>query len=142
MRVQVAFIVVASIGGILAMPFFYEHRMNDRVFTAGMLTFAGIPLIAGMLQRLSHRSVTLVAIGFLILCPLVYVVTDPLDAHFERLRDGFFLATGSTFIFVSTVWIRSSFGSRKLAHLLAAVFGLLSATVVVFVLLWMVMYFE
>ncbi len=142
MRVQLAFIAVATIVAMLAVPFFYNHRMNGGVFAAAVLTFAGIPLIAGKSQRTSHRPVPLVAIGFLFLCPLVYMVTDTLDAQFEKLRDGFFLATGSTLIFVCTVWIRSSLPSRKFLHIGAAVFGLLSAVIGVFVLLWMTMYFE
>lgn len=142
MRVQVAFIVAASIVAMLAMPFFYGHRMNDGVFMAGLLAFVGIPLIAGKVQTLSHRSVTLVAIGFLFLCPLIYVATDHLDSQFEKLRDGFFLATSSTCIFVSTVWITTSFSSRKLPHILVAVFSLLSAIFAISVLLGMVLYFE
>lgn len=142
MRVQLAFIAAATMVAMLAVPFFYNHRMNGGVFAAAVLIFAGIPLIAGKFQSTSHRPVTLVAICYLFLCPLVYMVTDSLDAQFEKLRDGFFLATGSTLIFVCTVWIRSSLSSRKSLHLCAAIFGLSSAIGGVSVLLWMTMYFE
>jgi hypothetical protein len=143
MRVQLAFIVVAILCAMLAVPFFYQRRMNDGVFTAGIFAFAGLPLIAGIVQKHVHRSILPVAIVLLFLCPVVYAVTDPLAVEFEKLRDGCFLATGSTIVFVSAVWLASSFNkSRRWATVVTAAFGLVSSAAGVFILLWMVMYFE
>jgi drug/metabolite transporter (DMT)-like permease len=127
---------------MLAVPFFYQRRMNDGVFTAGIFAFAGLPLIAGIVQKHVHRSILPVAIVLLFLCPVVYAVTDPLAVEFEKLRDGYFLATGSTIVFVSAVWLASSFKSRRWATVVTAAFGLVSSAAGVFILLWMVMYFE
>jgi hypothetical protein len=141
-RVQVAFIVVAVLCSMLAVPFFYDHRMNDGLFTAGMLTFVGIPSIAGIVQTRAHRSIALTAISLLLLCPLVYLVTDPLAVEFERLRDGYFLATGSTLVFACAIWLASSLRSRSAPLVAIAALGLLSSAFAIFILLWMVMYFE
>ena len=127
---------------MVAVPFFYNDRMNGRVFTGGMLAFVGIPFIAGVLQKQPHRSVVVVAIVLLLFCPVVYAITDPLAVEFEKLRDGYFLTIGSTLIFVSATWLVSSFKLRRLAHAVTAALGLLSAAVGVLVLLWMIMYFE
>jgi hypothetical protein len=137
-RIQIAFIAAVLISAMLAVPFFYSHRMNDGLFIGGLLTFVGIPLIAGAFDR----SVTLAAMVLLLLCPIVGVITDPLAILFERLRDGYFLGTGSAIIFVSSIWIANCVRARKLDHIAIAILGLLSATVAVFILLWMVMYFE
>jgi hypothetical protein len=141
-RVQIAIIVAAFLCAMAAVPFFYSHRMNDGVFAGGLLTFVGIPLVAGTLRATAYRTLTLVAAALLFFCPIVYAITDPLAVEFERLRDGYFLGTGSTMIFVFAEWLISSYKSRKWTHAFASAFGLIAAAVAVFVLLWMVMYFE
>jgi hypothetical protein len=127
---------------MIAVPSLYNHRMNDAVFTGGLLAFVGTPLIAGLRQTQTHRAVTLVAAGILLFCPVVYGITDPLAVEFEKLRDGYFLGTGTAIIFVSTVWLIASYRIRKGIQAVAAGLSLASATVAVFVLLWLVMYFE
>jgi hypothetical protein len=127
---------------MMAVPFFYNHRMNDGVFVGGLLAFVAPPVLAGTCQKQAERSITQLAVILLLLCPLVYAVTDRLDVQFEKLRDGFFLGTGSTIIFVSAERLNSSYRSRRWLHAVAAASSLASATVAVFVLLWFVMYLE
>jgi hypothetical protein len=141
-RVQLGFVVAAFLCAMIAVPFFYNHRMNDAVFTGGFLAFVGTPLIAGILQTQTHRPVTLVAAGLLLFCPVVYSITDPLAVEFEKLRDGYFLGTGTAIIFVSTVWLITSYRIRKGIQAFAAGLSLASALVAVFILLWIVMYLE
>ncbi len=142
MRMQLAFIVAVVACSLLAVPLFHNHRMNDGVFAGGILTFVGVPLLAGIFQKQTHRSITLFAAIFLLLCPAVYAVTDSLAVQFEKLRDGFFLATGSTIVFVASVWLASSFKPFRLAHIATAMLALLSSSVSVIAVLWVVMYLE
>jgi hypothetical protein len=141
-RVQLVLIVAVVLCAMIAVPYFYNHRMNGAVFTGGSLAFVGTPLIVGILQAQAHRTVTLVTAGLLLLCPVVYAFTDSLAVDFEKLRDGYFLGTGSAIIFVSTVWLVTSYKLTKGSQAIAAGFSLVSASVAVFILLWLVMYFE
>ena len=127
---------------MIAVPFFYGHRMDDRVFMGGLLAFVGTPLIVGILQKQAYRRVTLVAAGLVLLCPVVYAITDRLAVEFEKLRDGYFLGTSSTILFVSAGWLINSYRSGKSIHAFAAAFSLIAAAFSSVVLMWMVMYFE
>jgi hypothetical protein len=134
----VAFIVAVFIGAVAAIPFFYLYRMNAGIFAGGIFTFIGVPLVFGVLLKHGHRIVTLGAIVLLLVCPLVYVAFD----FAEKLRDGSFLAIGSTILFVSATWISDSVRSRRWGRCAIAINGILSSAVALFILLWMTVYFE
>jgi hypothetical protein len=140
--VQFAAIVVAFLCAMVAVPFCYNARMDDGVFIGNLLAFIGIPLVVGILLKHPHRSVILVTAGLLLFCPVVYAITDGLAVEFERVRDGYFLGTGSAALFVSTMWLMSSCGAGKWIQAVAAAFVVAAFAFAVFVLLWMVMYFE
>jgi hypothetical protein len=140
--VQFVAIVAAFLCAMVVVPYCYNHRMDDGVFTASLLAFTGVPLIAGILQRHTHRFVALVVAVLLLFCPLIYAVTKPLAIEFETIRDSYFLGVGSTLLFVSATWLSSSYKTRRWIHAVAAACGLTFTAVAVFVLLWMVMYFE
>ena len=143
MRTQTVIVSVMLAAAMIAVQLFYSHRMNAAVFIAGLISFMGIPFLAGILQSTPHRTMLLVAGILLALCPLVYVVTDGLAVEFEKLRDGYFLATGATIIFVSASWLAYSIRSRKWPAMFAtAAVAILSAATAVYVMLWMFMYFE
>jgi hypothetical protein len=134
----VAFIVAVFIGAVAAIPFFYLYRMNAGIFAGGIFTFIGVPLVFGVLQKHGHRIVTLGAAILLLLCPLAYVASD----FAEKLRDGYFLAVGSTMLFVSATWIGDAVRLRIWGRCAIALMGILSSAVALLVLLWMTMYFE
>jgi hypothetical protein len=73
---------------------------------------------------------------------VVYAITDPLAKEFEQVRDGYFLAASSSMVLVSSAWMASSYRSGNWLRCLAAIFGGISSSLAVFVLLWMIMYFE
>ncbi len=137
-----AWIVVLVVCSFLAVPLFYRLRMQDGVFVGGILAFVGVPLLGGILQKQAHRSITFSAAVFLLLCPVVYAVTDPLAVQFEILRDCFFLATGSTIVFVTSVFLASSLKPPRVARIVISGMLLLLSSVAVITLLWMIMYFE
>jgi hypothetical protein len=140
--VQFAAIVVAFLCAMVAVPICYDARMEDGVFIGSLLAFIGTPFVVGTLLRHPHRSVILVTAGLLLFCPVVYVITDGLAKEFERVRDSYFLGTGSAVLFVATMWLMSSCSAGKWIQAVAAVFVAASFAFAVFVLLWMVMYFE
>jgi hypothetical protein len=140
--VQFAAIVVAFLCAIVAVPLCYKARMDDGVFTVNLLAFIGMPLAVGVLLKHPQRSVIHVTVGLLLLCPAVYAITDGMAVEFERVRDGYFLGTGSAVIFVSTMWLISSCKAGKWIQAFSAAFVVASFALAVFVLLWMVMYFE
>lgn len=142
MRLQVVIVGVILTAAMIAVPLFYNHRMNAGALTGGIVTFVGVPFLAGILQKQAHRAVALTASILLVFCPVVYAVTDPLAVQFEKLRDGYFLGTGATIIFVSTVWVAYFTSLRKWPAMFAAVAALLSAATAVCVMLWMFVYFE
>jgi drug/metabolite transporter (DMT)-like permease len=111
--------------------------MNDAVFAGCFLAFSGIPLIAGFLHKHPDRYVALVAAGLVLLCPVVYAITDRLAGEFEKSRDSFFLGTFSAIIFVSAIHFRKS---GKWAWALGISAGLAASSIAI--LLWMIMYFE
>jgi hypothetical protein len=127
---------------MIAVLFFYAHRMDDRVFIGGVFTFVGVPLIAGSLQQQAYRSVMLVSLVLLFLCPVVYAITDPLAAQFEKMRDGYFLATSSSIIYVSANWLANSLRTSRLVPGITSALTLVVMTIAVFILLWMVIYLE
>ncbi len=141
-KIQVAYIVAIVACSLLAVPFFYSHRMNIGVFIGGILTFLGAPLLAGTSQKQTHRSITLIVAILLLLCPAVYAATDSLAVQFEKFRDSFFLATGSTIVFATTIWLANSLKLHKMAQIVAAAVALLSSSVAVIILLWAVIYLE
>jgi hypothetical protein len=140
--VQFGAVVVALLCATVAVPLCYDARMDDGVFTVNLLAFIGIPLVVGILLQQPRRSVILVSSGLLLLCPVVYAITDGLDVEFERVRDSYFLGTGSAILFVSTMWLISSCRAGKWIQTVAAAFVVASAAFAIFVLVWMVMYFE
>jgi hypothetical protein len=140
--VQFGAIVVALLCAIIAVRFCYSARMNDGVFIGMLLAFIGVPLVVGILLKHAHRSVIVVATGLLLFCPVVYVLADGLAVEFEGVRDSYFLGTGSVVLFVSTMWLISSSRGGKWIQAVAAAFVVASFALAVFVLLWMVMYFE
>ena len=143
MRTQTVIVGVILAAAMIAVPLFYNHRMNAAAFIVGLFSFIGIPFFAGILQSTPNRTMLLVAGILLALCPLVYVVTDGLAVHFEKLRDGHFLATGATIIFVSASWLAYSFRSRKWPAMFStAALATLAAATAVYVMLWMFIYFE
>jgi len=135
-------IVVIFVCAMIAVPFFYNHRMNESVFAGGLIGFVGAPLFAGIWQQQADRLVALLAVVLLLLCPAVYAATDALAVEFEKLRDGYFLGTGSTLIFVSAAWLGCSHRSRNWLIAGAAALGLTSAALATCLLLLMVMYCE
>ncbi len=127
---------------MIAVPLFYNHRINAGVFTGGTVTFIVVPFVAGTLRKQPVPSMAVTASILLLLCPMVYAITDPLAVQFERLRDVYFLTTGATIIFVSAMWLTYSFRSRKWIITFSTVAAMLSAATAVFVMLWMFIYFE
>ena len=73
---------------------------------------------------------------------LVYVVTDPLAVQYEKLRDGFFLATGATILFVCVAWSSRFVRSRKWFAFSVAASGAVSAAAAIYVMVSMFIYFE
>jgi hypothetical protein len=124
------------------MPFIYHHRQEGVVWIAGMIAFAAVPVFFGILQSQANYSLAVAAAILLLLSPIVYAATDPLDKHFEKLRDGHFLATGATIIFVSTAWLTHSVRERNWTAFAAATLASVVANLAVFVLLWIVLYLE
>ena len=142
MRVQFVIIGVAFLGAMIAVPFFHDHRMNAGVWLAGMILFIGLPLLAGALQSQPSRAALMAAGILLMVCPLVYVVTDPLAVQYEKLRDGFFLATGATILFVCVAWSSRFVRSRKWFAFSVAASGAVSAAAAIYVMVSMFIYFE
>jgi hypothetical protein len=140
--VQFGAIVVVLLCALVDIQFCYSARMDDGVFSANLLAFIGMPSVIGFLLKHPHRSVILIAAGLLLLCPAVYAITDGMAVEFERVRDGYFLGTGSAVLFVSTMWLTSSCRTGKWIQAVAAAFLVASFAFAVFVLLWMVIYFE
>jgi hypothetical protein len=126
-RLQWAFIVAVFVGATMAIPFLYNHRFDAGLFGASLLVFVAAPIVAAVPQGQLSWPVALFAIAALLLCPVVGAITDPLTIKFERLRDIFFLGTGSTLIFVTTIWFRSSYGARKWLQAVAAALSLETA---------------
>jgi MFS family permease len=142
MRRQVGLIVAFFVFAMIALPYFYGYRMNDLAFTGGVLAFIGVPLIAGLLQTRVRRPVMLLAAILLILCPVVYALTDRMSVEFEKLRDGYFLGVGIAIIFVAAAGLIESYKTGKRGRAVAASLCLASAAAAVSVLLWLVIYLE
>jgi hypothetical protein len=142
MGVQIGYIGAAMLCAMIAAPYCYNHRMDRAVLFGTLWAFTVIPLIVGVFSKQAYRSVTLAALALLLLCPVVYAITDPLAKEFEQVRDGYFLAASSSMVLVSSAWMASSYRSGNWLRCLAAIFGGISSSLAVFVLLWMIMYFE
>ena len=91
---------------------------------------------------MQQRGITLAAATLVLGCPLVYAITDPLPVHFEKFRDGYFLATATLVIVVSAAWLAYSVRSQNWRIMLAATVSLLSGLTAVCVMFWMFTYFE
>lgn len=142
MRFQAVIFSVLYMAAMIAMPFLYSHRMDVVVWIGSAIAFVALPLFVGILQTKANYSLTRAAAVLLLLCPLIYAITDRLDVQFEKLRDGHFLATGATIIFVSAAWLTQSVRKRNWAALVVAIIGLIVASSAVCILLWFVMYLE
>ena len=139
MAAQWAVIAFAYLAATIAVPYNYGHRFNDAGFIGSVLVFIGIPILAGITQRRPHLPIALVATGLILLCPIVYAVTDPLAKEFERVRDVYFLGTFSTTVFVSTNWLNRG---ASLLQTAAATIVLSLGAVGVFILLGLATYLE
>jgi hypothetical protein len=139
---QVTVIVIAYFAALIAVPFSYSHRINAVVFGGCVIAFAGIPLYFGLAQKHAHRGIAMVAAGLLLLCPVVYAITDPLAAEYERWRDIYFLGTFSAIVFVSASWLVNFYRSGRWLFSGAALLCLVLAAIGVIALLGLVMYLE
>lgn len=135
-------IIAAFLGALLAVPYSYSRRTDDGIFVGNLLFFIGVPLIVAALSKEIDRSAWRVAAGLLLFCPIVYTVTDRLDAKFEIARDAYLLGTGSVVLFISAAWIISSYKSSKWIQVVAAGLGVALSAFTNLILLWMVSYFE
>jgi hypothetical protein len=141
-RSQAVVLGAIAIAAIVAVPLLYNYRMSASAWMCSMIAFVGFPFVAGILQDQVYRPVTLAAATLVLMCPIVYVVTDRLAAQIERWRDGYFLAAGAAMIFICASWmVHSARSQRRIARLTAAL-GLLVSSAAVGVLLWLVVYLE
>ena len=139
---HVLIIATVFIASMVAVPFFYTHRMSAGAWLGGMIMFVALPFIVGILQDQPNRTIAKIVGMLLLLCPTVYVATDRLDSEFEKLRDGFFLGTAVTVSFVCSAWMANSLRARHWGAILGSVAGLVFASAAVFIMLWMFIYFE
>lgn len=142
MAAQLGVIGALFLCAMITASYCHDHRMDDRVFIGSLVGFIVIPLIVGSMRWHAHRAILLGAAGLLLLCPLAFIVTDPLAADFEKVRDGYFLGTFGSIVFVCRIWLSSSYKNGREIQVIAAGLGMAWAATAVFVLLWMVMYFE
>jgi hypothetical protein len=142
MREQAAIIAAVFIAAMLAVPLFYSEQSNSSFLLAGIGVFAAVPLLLGALQKQPNRSIARASLILFLASPLVYALADPLHQVFERLRDGYFLATSATIIFVSATWLAHLVRTRKWAGALAVTQLLLVAVGTQCIMLWMFIYFE
>lgn len=142
MRFQFVLVVLLFLAAAIAIPLCYSHRMNGGIFFGTLLAFTVTPLSVGLWEKQAYRSVTLVALALVLLCPVVFVITDPLAAEFEKVRDIYFLGTFSTVLLVSSTWYMTAYRTRKWFQYFAAILGGSSSALGVLVLLWMIMVFE
>jgi hypothetical protein len=141
-RSQAVILGAIVIAAIVAVPLLNNYRMSASAWVCSMIAFVGFPFVAGILQEKVYRPVTLAAATMVLVCPIVYVVTDRLAVQFERLRDGYFLAAGAAMIFICAAWlVHSARSQRRIARLTTAS-GLLVSGAAVDVLLWLVVYLE
>jgi hypothetical protein len=141
MRTQAAMFGMTCLGAAIAVPFFYEHR-SPAVWLGGVVAFALLPFLAGVFWRRPTLAATYVAGVLVLLCPFVYLLTDPLDVKFEKARDAFFVLTSSTVIFVSTNWAATCARSGSWTRLVVATLGVLAGVAAVCAMLWLIMYLE
>ncbi len=127
MRVQAAFLIA---------------NVNPKLFSVGVLIFIGIPLAIALVRKELKRSTVRMAVVLLILCPVVYAVTDRMDSEFERLRDVYFLVTGSMIVFVFAAWLTSAISTQNWKPVVGAAWGLVFSVLAELIVLYAALYFE
>lgn len=145
MRTQLTIVGVLLVSAMLAVPFFYafnNHRLTNALYWVGATAFIGLPLAAGSVQRSLSQAAIATTGALLLACPLVYAITDPLPVAYEKPRDGFFLGTATTVVFVCAAWASTAWQTRKWQAILLAVFGVVASAAAIFMILFMIMHFE
>lgn len=128
--IDVAFTTALCLAAGLAVPFLYQSR-NATAWLGGVAFFAGSPLALGLFLGGRDRFAQRTAILFLLACPIVYAITDPLPRVYERVRDAIILATGGMVILVCSAWTVMFFQSNRPTYAFVSALGVLSGAVAV-----------
>jgi hypothetical protein len=142
MPIQLATVAALAIGAFLAVPHLYENRFDPKLFWVGIAVFCILPPLAGMFQGQPRPPLTLFAAAMLLACPLVYLITDSMDARFEVGRDCFFLATFAIVSLISGAWTRSLVRAGRWSLASGAAICSAAASFGAFVLIALVLYME
>ena len=139
---QLTIIAISSLCALIAIPACYQYRFNHGVFYIGLVLFIGIPVFAGIRLRYASRRLAALVLVLLATCPLIYFLTDSIELLNETLRDAYFFAVAVILVFVSTAWLAKSFHVRKWGQIVAATTSTFLASISVWIILFLVMYFE
>jgi hypothetical protein len=142
MPIQIATMAALVVSAFLAVPQLYANRFNGAAFWSGIALFCVLPPLAGSFQSKPARPIALFGGFMLLLCPLVYLVTDGMHSRAEVSRDSYFLATFSIVGLLSGAWLRSSLGVRRWASAALASVFTIAASFGAFVLIALVLYLE
>jgi hypothetical protein len=129
------------VGAFIVVPFLYVQRSGE-LWTASIVAFGGVPLIAGLLWKRTYRFSSATTSVLFLTCPIIYALTDPLPALFEIVRDASFLATSSMVIFVSAASFMTYARSRRWGRACAAAMGVVCGAIAVCVITALLIYLE
>lgn len=139
--IDLSIVTAIFLAASFAVPFLDRHRRVE-AWGASVALFAGAPLISALLLGPRSHLANWSTGALLLVCPVVYGITDALPAKYEVARDVVFLATASLVVFISMSWVTAKSPSRKRTRKIVGTLGAITGIAAVYIMTWLFTYLE